>query len=128
MLIRRTSAIVAAIAATAAAIVATLSGTAAMVGTAVATAITAIAITATIVVSLPAEAKLTIDGNATISTSARRVFTSPNLEMGQEYVYSLRAEITRDGQIVAETQTVTVRAGAEIPVQFTMTSQGIATR
>jgi len=83
---------------------------------------------ATIVVSLPAEAKLTIDGNATRSTSARRVFTSPALEMGQEYVYSLRAEITRDGQIVAETQTVTVRAGAEIPVQFTMTSQGIATR
>src|SRR5437660_8606136 len=59
---------------------------------------------ATIVVSLPAEAKLTIDGNATRSTSARRVFTSPALEMGQEYVYSLRAEIIRDGEIVAETQ------------------------
>jgi uncharacterized protein (TIGR03000 family) len=83
---------------------------------------------ATIIVSLPAEATLTIDGNATKSTSARRIFTSPALEMGQEYVYSLRAEIVRDGQTVAETQQVTVRAGAEVPVQFTMTSQGVATR
>lgn len=83
---------------------------------------------ATIVVTLPVDAKLTIDGNTTTSTSARRVFTSPALEQGQEYVYTLRAEILRDGQMIAETQNITVRAGAEIPVQFTFASSGVAIR
>jgi uncharacterized protein (TIGR03000 family) len=87
-----------------------------------------VAIPATIVVTLPADAKLTIDGNATTSRSARRIFTSPALEQGQEYVYTLRAEIVREGQMIAETQNITVRAGAEIPVQFMFNSQGVATR
>jgi uncharacterized protein (TIGR03000 family) len=87
-----------------------------------------VAIPATIVVTLPADAKLTIDGNSTTSTSARRIFTSPALEQGQEYVYTLRAEIIREGQMVAETQNITVRAGAEIPVQFNFSSSGVATR
>ncbi|HKB35183.1 MAG TPA: TIGR03000 domain-containing protein, partial [Gemmataceae bacterium] len=73
-------------------------------------------------------AKLTIDGNATTSTSSRRIFTSPTLQMGQEYVYTLRAEIIREGRTVAETQQVTVRAGEETPVQFSMSTQGVAVR
>jgi len=83
---------------------------------------------ATIVVSLPAEARLSIDGNVTSSTSARRVFTSPALQQGETYVYTLRAEIVREGQTIAETQTVTVRAGEQTPVSFNLTSQGVASR
>jgi uncharacterized protein (TIGR03000 family) len=82
---------------------------------------------ATIVVSLPAEARLIIDGNSTTSTSARRVFTSPALQPGQTYVYTLRAEIVRDGQTMSETQQVTVRAGEQTPVTFNM-SQAVASR
>src|SRR2546426_118647 len=55
---------------------------------------------ATIIVSLPANARLLIDGNSTSSTSARRIFTSPTLQPGADYVYTLRAEIIRDGQTV----------------------------
>jgi uncharacterized protein (TIGR03000 family) len=69
---------------------------------------------ATIVVALPAEAKLTIDDNATTSTSERRVFVSPTLEAGQEYYYTLKAEF--NGQ--TKTERVTVRAGEEVKVNI----------
>jgi uncharacterized protein (TIGR03000 family) len=73
---------------------------------------------ATIIVSLPADATLTIDGNPTTSKTARRIFTSPVLPVGQDFVYTLRAEIVREGQPVALEQRVTVRGGMETPVQF----------
>jgi len=69
---------------------------------------------ATIVVSLPAEARLTIDDNATTSTSERRVFVSPTLDAGQEYYYTLKAEL--NGQ--TKTERVTVRAGEEVKVNI----------
>jgi uncharacterized protein (TIGR03000 family) len=83
---------------------------------------------ATIVVSLPAEAKLTVDGNATRSTTDRRTFTTPALEAGQTFVYSLRAEIVRDGQVAEQIQEVAVRAGETTNVSFTFASQGVASR
>jgi uncharacterized protein (TIGR03000 family) len=83
---------------------------------------------ATIVVTLPAEAKLTVDGNATRSTSDRRTFTTPALEAGETFVYTLRAEIIRDGQVAAQTQEVTVRGGETTNVSFTFASQGVASR
>ncbi len=73
---------------------------------------------ATIVVTLPADAKLTIDGAATSSTSARRTFVSPTLPAGQEFGYTLQAEIVRDGKTVKVTKQVTVRAGEETTVSF----------
>src|SRR5262249_12889669 len=81
---------------------------------------------ATIIVSLPADARLLIDGNTTTSTSARRIFTSPSLQPGADYVYTLRAEMIRNGQTVVQTQQVTVRAGEESTVGFTL-AQGVAT-
>jgi uncharacterized protein (TIGR03000 family) len=73
---------------------------------------------ATIQVSLPANATLTIDGAATRSTSANRTFATPTLETGKEYYYSLTAEYVRDGQTVTATKRVAVRAGAESRVNF----------
>ncbi len=83
---------------------------------------------ATIVVSLPADARLTVDGNATTSTSALRTFVSPALEQGAEYVYTLRAEVIRDGRSIVETQDISVRAGEVTNVPFNFTSQGIVSR
>ncbi len=82
---------------------------------------------ATIIVSLPAEARLTVDGNATSSTSERRTLVTPAIETGADFVYTLRAEIVRDGRTVVETQLVTVRGGETTNVPFTF-SQGIASR
>src|SRR5262249_60886147 len=74
---------------------------------------------ATIIVSLPAEAKLTVDGNPTTSTTERRVFVSPALERGMEYTYTLKAEVVRDGKAETRTERVSVRAGEETRVNIT---------
>jgi uncharacterized protein (TIGR03000 family) len=79
---------------------------------------------ATIVVSLPADATLTIDDAATKSTSATRVFASPDLPPDKEFHYTLKAQITRNGEKLATTQKVTVRAGQEtyVTLEFPTTS------
>jgi uncharacterized protein (TIGR03000 family) len=82
---------------------------------------------ATIVVSLPADARLTIDGNATTSTGDRRVFVSPDLNPGQEYHYTLTAQITSNGQTMRIEKRIPVRAGQETPVSLTM-AEAVAAR
>ena len=63
--------------------------------------------------------RLTVDGAVTRATSATRVFVSPALEPGRDYSYTLRAEIVRDGQTMAATERITVRAGQETRVSLT---------
>jgi uncharacterized protein (TIGR03000 family) len=83
---------------------------------------------ATIVVSLPADAKLTVDGVATQSTSATRVFATPALDRGNEYFYTLTAEIARDGKTVTTTKKVTVRAGEETRISLEFPVETVAQR
>ena len=86
------------------------------------------ALEATIVVNLPADARLTVDGTATKSTTSRREFVTPTLERGKEYVYTFRAEIVRDGQSVHEERQVSVRAGETTQVPFNFSTAGVASR
>jgi uncharacterized protein (TIGR03000 family) len=83
---------------------------------------------ATILVSLPAEAKLTIDGTVTQSSTATRVFASPALEPGNEYFYTLKAEIVRDGRTETSNQRVAVKAGNETRVSFDFPANPLAQR
>jgi uncharacterized protein (TIGR03000 family) len=83
---------------------------------------------ATIVVTLPSDAKLTVDDSPTTSTSGVRVFASPALPRGKEFSYTLKAEITRDGQTVSDTKRVIVRAGEEARVTFTLPAETVAAR
>jgi len=73
---------------------------------------------ATIIVSLPADAVLTVDGAATSSTSATRVFASPALEQGKDFLYTLKAELVRDGKTFSASKKVSVRAGEETKVSL----------
>ena len=68
---------------------------------------------ATIRVSLPADAKLTVDGSATTSTSATRSFVTPPLERGRDFHYTLKAEFVRGKQTITVQEVITVRAGQE---------------
>lgn len=83
---------------------------------------------ATIVVSLPNGARLTVDGTQTTSTSEVRTLVTPALEVGATYVYTLRAEVVNNGQTVGQTQTVTVRGGETSSVRFNFSTQGVASR
>jgi uncharacterized protein (TIGR03000 family) len=71
-----------------------------------------------VTVRLPADARLYIDNTVCPLTSATRSFDTPTLQPGQEYVYTFRAEITRDGQMRRESQRVVVAPGRRVTVQF----------
>jgi len=81
---------------------------------------------ATILVTLPAGAKLLVDGAPTTSTSTERRLVSPALQVGREYHYTLTAEVSREGQApITQTQRITVRAGEETRVPFTFTQPAV---
>jgi uncharacterized protein (TIGR03000 family) len=72
-----------------------------------------------IYVSLPADAKLYVDGQLTKTMDkANRSFETPALDRGVEYRYVMKAEVIRDGQIQTETKTVLVRSGAVVHEEF----------
>lgn len=86
------------------------------------------AVPATIIVSLPADARLIVDGAPTNSTSDRRTLVTPALEVGSTFVYTMQAEVVRDGRTVAQTQEVTVRGGETSTVRFQFSTQTVASR
>jgi uncharacterized protein (TIGR03000 family) len=83
---------------------------------------------AMLVVNLPADARLTVDGESTRSTSTRRTFTSPPLVPGKSYSYTLRAEFTKNGETLTVTKRVPVRTGAVIPVDLNSTTEAVASK
>jgi uncharacterized protein (TIGR03000 family) len=83
---------------------------------------------ATIVVTLPEDATLSIDDSPTTSTSGNRVFVSPSLPTGREYHYTLKAEVMRDGKPVTVEEKITVKAGEETRIELTLPATGVASR
>jgi uncharacterized protein (TIGR03000 family) len=81
---------------------------------------------ARILVRLPADARLLIDGEPTRSTSDSRRFLSPPLPPGRNFVYLLRAEVVRQGKTLSEVRDVTVRAGEETVVNLTVPRAQVA--
>ncbi|MCS6851851.1 MAG: TIGR03000 domain-containing protein [Gemmataceae bacterium] len=73
---------------------------------------------ATLVVTLPEDAKLFIDDRPTTSTSGTRVFRTPELKRGYEYTYVLRMEVVVDGETKSVTRRAVVRAGEETRVDL----------
>jgi uncharacterized protein (TIGR03000 family) len=82
---------------------------------------------AVIVVHLPDDASLTVDGEATTSTSGLRVLVSPELNPEKDYHYTLQAEVVRDGRPVRVEERVAVRAGEETHVTLSLPT-GVALR
>ena len=83
---------------------------------------------ATILVNVPAGAKLFVDGVATKSTSQSRLFVTPALPMGQGYNYTLRAEGMVNGEAVTQEQQITVFGGQQTPVTFNLNAQSVASK
>jgi uncharacterized protein (TIGR03000 family) len=73
---------------------------------------------ATVVVQLPADAKLTANGRLLTTAAERRVFATPDLEPGKSFQYTFTAEVVRDGKPLSMTKRVLVRAGEEAQLQF----------
>ena len=66
---------------------------------------------ATIDVTTPADAQLTIDGQRTVSASSHRRFITPPLEVGKAFQYALSAKFVRDGKTISVERKVLVRSG-----------------
>jgi uncharacterized protein (TIGR03000 family) len=73
---------------------------------------------AKVVVRLPADAKLYANGELTALTSAERIFSTPALESGVDYKYTMKVEYARDGKAVSESRLVNVRARETSLVEF----------
>jgi uncharacterized protein (TIGR03000 family) len=73
---------------------------------------------ATVIVQLPADARLYVDGQKADLTSAKRSFVTPSLEPGRDYYYTIKAEADRDGSTVSRSRRVIIRAGQVARVDF----------
>jgi uncharacterized protein (TIGR03000 family) len=73
---------------------------------------------ATIVVTLPADAKLYFDTTLTKQGGATRTFVTPGLQPNKDYYYTLKAEAVRQGQPRSLSRNITVRAGQTTRVDF----------
>jgi len=73
---------------------------------------------ARITITVPGDARVSIDGAATTTTDTTRTFESPTLVPGKSYTYTFQAEFVRDGKNVVVTREVKVRAGVEVEVSL----------
>jgi uncharacterized protein (TIGR03000 family) len=73
---------------------------------------------ARVVVNLPEGAQFYIGDKAWSLDSATHSFETPKLQPGQTYEYTLKAQVTRDGRTVTQSQRVSVFAGKETVVTF----------
>jgi uncharacterized protein (TIGR03000 family) len=71
-----------------------------------------------VVVSLPDDAQLTINGKQMVSTSAKRTFYTSNLKQGKKYTYTIKARFKRNGKVQTVTKKVKVRAGRTTQVKI----------
>jgi uncharacterized protein (TIGR03000 family) len=73
---------------------------------------------ATITLKVPADAKVTIDGNSTTSTSSVRVFSTPTLPVGNVYTYTFTAEVVREGKVFTTSKQVAVTPGETAEIEL----------
>jgi uncharacterized protein (TIGR03000 family) len=74
--------------------------------------------TGILTVTVPYDAKVTINGLPTKSVGSRRQFVSYDLKEGFSYKYEVMAEVVRDGRIIEDTKTVVLTAGSTNVVAF----------
>lgn len=78
---------------------------------------------ASVLVTLPAPAKLIVEDQVMTSTGTSRVFTTPALKGGKRYAYTMTAVVVRDGQLVRQTRKVFVESGKKTAVTFDFASR-----
>lgn len=82
---------------------------------------------AKLVVKLPADATLKIEGQATKATGAERTFVTPKLAKGDKYSWTLQAEVMKDGKPVTWTEKVSLKPGETSKVTLSAPT-GVASR
>jgi uncharacterized protein (TIGR03000 family) len=73
-------------------------------------------------VSVPADAKVFVNGKPTASTGTQRHFVSRGLRDGFKYAYEVRVEVVRDGSTLQDVKNVELRAGENSRLAFNMSA------
>src|SRR5438094_3595206 len=74
--------------------------------------------TATINVTVPADAKIGFDGSMTVQSGQQRKFVSPALQPGQVYHYDVQVNWNQDGREVTHKRRITIHAGDVVNLTF----------
>lgn len=74
---------------------------------------------ALLVVELPKDAKIFVNGSKTAATGSVRRFLSRGLAEGKDYEYVIRMVVDRDGTVSEEMKVVSLSAGSRKSVSFT---------
>jgi uncharacterized protein (TIGR03000 family) len=74
-------------------------------------------------VSVPADAKIYVNGYLTKKTGEYRRYESKDLKPGKQYTFEIRAERLVDGKTVDETKNITVVAGEKKKLAFTLPTE-----
>ena len=78
---------------------------------------------------VPADAKVTLAGNATNGSGTIRTFRTKQLKPGQQWAgYTIRVKTVRNGQPVVQERTVDVQSGSTNELTFNFDSDSIARR
>jgi uncharacterized protein (TIGR03000 family) len=72
----------------------------------------------TVEVNVPADAEVWFDGKKTAQTGTSRVFHSPPVRPGVNYLYLVRAKWSEGGREMEQVQTITVHAGEHARLAF----------
>ncbi len=83
---------------------------------------------AMLIVSLPANATLSVDGHATRSTSDVRAFATPSLATSQDFTYTLTAQIDVNGKTTSVEKQVVVRGGETTRVTLKFPGTDVASK
>lgn len=73
---------------------------------------------AAVVVMLPADARLRVNGQPTSQISEQRRFHTPTLQTGHRYHYTIQVEYQRDGRTIVNERRVDVMPGQVTTVEF----------
>jgi uncharacterized protein (TIGR03000 family) len=73
-------------------------------------------------VSVPADAKVYVNGKPTTSTGRQRHFVSRGLRGGFKYAYEVRVEVEREGRKVEDVKTVELHAGENSRLAFNLSA------
>lgn len=73
---------------------------------------------AKVLVQLPTDATLYINGQKSTLTTTTRTIVTPALPTGENYYYTMRTEVVRDGKVLTESKRVSLQAGEVSQVDF----------
>lgn len=73
-----------------------------------------------LIITLPENARLTVNDEPTSKTGSERTFKTPALEAGEKYYYKMKAEYMHDGELVTVEKNIQFTAGKDRELQVDM--------